>query len=439
MPDQTHVRQTTASVEQRVDAIEAAFEERGMKAGEFIDEFKHLAEEEWVPENGARVVAKAWTDPGFPPAPARQWAARPSPSSASPCRCTTAISSCSRTRPRCTTSSAARSARARPSRSSACRRTGTRTSSIARASCASRAPCCKEMGLDLPPEIEIRVWDTTADTRYMVLPVQPPETAGWSEEQLAKIVTKDSMIGVARLSEPRHLMDGMHDLGGKQGFGRVRHSPTRAGLSRSRGRSASTRSTRSRSSSASSTWTSTVTRSSAWSRATTSRPATTSARSRAWRRSASRRASSRARSSSGARRARSRSLRPARRAARTPRSASASRPATGSGCAPTTFPATCACRATSAARPASWSSESPAYPFPDAACARRRRPRTSRPTTCASTPRSCGPTRPTRRSCMSACSRAISSGRAGSLLGARHPVARLRRRLGLRTGVRVPA
>mgnify|MGYP003694335743 CR=1 FL=1 len=65
MPDQTHVRQSTASVEQRVDAIQAAFDERGMKAGEFIDEFKHLAEEQWVPENGARVVAKAWTDPAF--------------------------------------------------------------------------------------------------------------------------------------------------------------------------------------------------------------------------------------------------------------------------------------------------------------------------------------------------------------------------------------
>jgi transposase len=38
-----------------------------------------------------------------------------------------------------------------------------------------------------------------ADTRYMVLPVRPPETEGWSEEELAKIVTKDSMIGVARL------------------------------------------------------------------------------------------------------------------------------------------------------------------------------------------------------------------------------------------------
>ena len=57
----------------------------------------------------------------------------------------------------------------------------------------------REMGLDLPPEVEIRVWDTTADTRYMVLPMQPPHTEGWSEEQLAGIVTRDSLIGVARL------------------------------------------------------------------------------------------------------------------------------------------------------------------------------------------------------------------------------------------------
>ena len=55
------------------------------------------------------------------------------------------------------------------------------------------------MGLDLPSEMEIRVWDTTADTRYMVLPARPAETVGWSEEKLAKLVTKDSMIGVSRL------------------------------------------------------------------------------------------------------------------------------------------------------------------------------------------------------------------------------------------------
>lgn len=55
------------------------------------------------------------------------------------------------------------------------------------------------MGLDLPDKIEIKVWDTTADTRYMVLPVQPPETVGWPEDKLAAIVSKESMIGVARL------------------------------------------------------------------------------------------------------------------------------------------------------------------------------------------------------------------------------------------------
>ena len=57
----------------------------------------------------------------------------------------------------------------------------------------------KEMGLDLPPEIEIRVWDTTADTRYMVLPMQPPDSVGWPEDKLVSIVTRDSMIGVSRL------------------------------------------------------------------------------------------------------------------------------------------------------------------------------------------------------------------------------------------------
>ncbi len=56
-----------------------------------------------------------------------------------------------------------------------------------------------EMGLKLPPEIDIKVWDTTTDTRYMVIPVQPPQTVGWSEEKLVDIVTKESMIGVARL------------------------------------------------------------------------------------------------------------------------------------------------------------------------------------------------------------------------------------------------
>lgn len=54
------------------------------------------------------------------------------------------------------------------------------------------------MGLDLPAATEIRVWDTTTDTRYMVLPERPAGTDGWSEAQLLGLVSKDALIGVAR-------------------------------------------------------------------------------------------------------------------------------------------------------------------------------------------------------------------------------------------------
>jgi nitrile hydratase len=54
-----------------------------------------------------------------------------------------------------------------------------------------------EMGLDLPAEVQIRVWDTTAETRYIVLPLQPPETKGWSEQELTNIITREALMGVA--------------------------------------------------------------------------------------------------------------------------------------------------------------------------------------------------------------------------------------------------
>jgi len=54
----------------------------------------------------------------------------------------------------------------------------------------------REFGLDLPDDVEVRVHDSTADMRYLVLPVRPAGTEGWSEADLAKLVTRDSMIGV---------------------------------------------------------------------------------------------------------------------------------------------------------------------------------------------------------------------------------------------------
>lgn len=198
MPDQTHHHKATASVEQRTDAIEAAFQERGMEPGNFIREFKHLAEEEWVPENGARVVAKAWTDPAFRerlftngrdavtelglsmPVHHRHLVVLENTPKVHNVICCTLCS--------CTAFSIIGlppdwykdlEYRARVVRQS-------RT-------------VLKEMGLELPADMEIRVWDTTADTRYMVLPMRPAGTEGWSEEKLAGLVTKDAMIGVSRL------------------------------------------------------------------------------------------------------------------------------------------------------------------------------------------------------------------------------------------------
>jgi nitrile hydratase subunit alpha len=194
IPSQRHV----APIEQRVAAVEAALEERGLNARAFIEDTRHLVEDKWVPENGARVVAKAWADPAFrerlladgraavgelglamPPHHRHLVVLENTPVIHNVIVCTL----CS-----CTAYTVIGlppdwykdlEYRARVVRQS-------RT-------------VLAEMGLKLEPEIEVRVWDTTADTRYMVLPLRPARTEGWSEEQLAGIVTKDAMIGVSRL------------------------------------------------------------------------------------------------------------------------------------------------------------------------------------------------------------------------------------------------
>ena len=186
-----------ASPVQRIDAIHAVLQERGLQPDEFIEQASHLIEEQWIPQNGARVVARAWTDAAFRqrlfangiaavgemgislPRHHRHLVVLENTPAIHNVICCTLCS--------CTAFTVIGlppdwykdlEYRARAVRES-------RT-------------VLKEMGLDLPPDIEIRVWDTTADTRYMVLPVQPPHTLGWPVEKLAAIVTQDSMIGVAR-------------------------------------------------------------------------------------------------------------------------------------------------------------------------------------------------------------------------------------------------
>jgi len=198
MPDQDRVVKSTASVEQRVDAIQSALDERGLEASRGVEELSHLAQDVWTPKNGARVVARAWVDPEF----RKRLLANGR----------SAVEELGLTMPKHHRHLVVLENTPRVQNVICCTLCSCTAFTIiglppdwykdleyrSRVVRESRT-VLKEMGLDLAPEVEVRVWDTTADTRYMVLPEQPAETIGWSEDRLAEIVTRDAMIGVARL------------------------------------------------------------------------------------------------------------------------------------------------------------------------------------------------------------------------------------------------
>jgi nitrile hydratase subunit alpha len=62
-----------------------------------------------------------------------------------------------------------------------------------------------EFGVKLSPDMQIRVWDSTAETRFLVVPLQPQGTEGWSEEDLARLVTRDSMVGTGLAKSPAEI------------------------------------------------------------------------------------------------------------------------------------------------------------------------------------------------------------------------------------------
>ncbi len=189
-----------APADRRAKAIEIVMRRAGEMPETFVEEFTDHADDAWVTENGARMVARAWTDPAYKaqmladgtaaaremgfdfPEHHRQLVVLENTVDVHNVIVCTLCS--------CTAYTIIGAApgwykdldyRARVVRES-------RT-------------VLREMGLDLPETTEIRVWDTTADHRYMVLPLQPPATVGWSEEKLASIVTQDAMIGAARLDD----------------------------------------------------------------------------------------------------------------------------------------------------------------------------------------------------------------------------------------------
>ena len=187
-----------ASIEQRLDAIQTVLHRHGMQPAEFIHTFDELAHEHWVPANGAKLVARAWTHPVFKqllltdgmaaireaglsmPSHHRHFVVLENTADIHNVICCTLCSCTAFTiiglPPDWYKDLAYRSRVVREART-----------------------VLHEMGLDLPAHTQIRVWDTTADTRYMVMPQRPAGTDGLSTDQLAALISKDALIGVARI------------------------------------------------------------------------------------------------------------------------------------------------------------------------------------------------------------------------------------------------
>jgi nitrile hydratase subunit alpha len=190
--------QPTATIEARVRAVESALRDHGLQTDAGLADLDHAAQEEWVPRNGARLVARAWADPAFRarllangiaavaemglpmPKHHRHLVVLENTRNVHNVICCTLCSCTAFTLiglpPDWYKDLEYRSRIVREART-----------------------VLREMGLELPAGTEVRVWDTTADTRYMVLPEQPAHSVGWPEDKLAALVTRDSMIGVSRL------------------------------------------------------------------------------------------------------------------------------------------------------------------------------------------------------------------------------------------------
>ena len=184
----------------RTKALESLLVEKGLVSSDVIDELVRTYEEDIGPLNGAKVVARAWVDPsyrsrllkdgteaiaelGFGGAEGAEIVVLENTTQThNVVVCT--LCSCYPwpvlgLPPTWYKSAAYRS------------RTVMEPRSVLR-----------EFGLELNESVEVRVWDSTADIRYMVLPERPDGTEGMSESELAVLITRDSMIGVQKATSP---------------------------------------------------------------------------------------------------------------------------------------------------------------------------------------------------------------------------------------------
>jgi nitrile hydratase len=196
----THETDDDPPIAARVKALEAILTEKGLVDRAALDVFIDTYENKVGPRNGARVVAKAWTDPGF-----LDWLRRDATAAIAslgyagrqgehmhvvengPGRHNLVVCTLCSCYPWPVLGLPPVWYKSAPYR--------------ARAVMDPRG-VLREFGLELGEDVEISVWDSTAEIRYLVIPERPAGTEGWDAERLAELVSRDSMIGVARASAP---------------------------------------------------------------------------------------------------------------------------------------------------------------------------------------------------------------------------------------------
>jgi len=194
--DDHHHPRPVSPVEARARALEQLLEEKGLIPAGFIDSVVNLYEKDIGPMNGARVVARAWVNPAYRtrlladgtaaiaelgyggPEGEHLMVVENTPAVHNVVVCT--LCSCY---PWPVLGLPPTWYKSPPYRARMVR---------------EPRVLLREMGLDLPESVEIRVWDSSAEIRYMVLPERPAGSEDRSEEELAALVTRDAMIGTAR-------------------------------------------------------------------------------------------------------------------------------------------------------------------------------------------------------------------------------------------------
>jgi nitrile hydratase len=184
----------------RVRALETILTEKGYVDPAALDAIIEAYETKIGPHNGARVVARAWTDPEFKKALLAD-ASKAVGTLGHVSRVgehLVAVENTSKTHNMvvCTLCSCYPSDllglppvwyKSAPYRSRAVK---------------DSRGVLSDFGVTLPEDTEIRVWDSTAETRFLVLPMRPADTEGWSEDKLVALVTRDSMIGTGLAKKP---------------------------------------------------------------------------------------------------------------------------------------------------------------------------------------------------------------------------------------------